>query len=126
MAKTKILARERRIALGLNVDRKAAVVVALDVTNGELLFQGPRLESGSRERTQQRIRAPAPDRKKNWWVFPQRTRIAECAKRHTPLCPLTMNIADASEGCWGTPHSHEHVTQEHTRNTRRETVKRLR
>jgi hypothetical protein len=45
MAKTKILARERRIALGLDMDRKAAV-------------------------------------------------IAECAKRHTPLCPLTMNIAD--------------------------------
>ena len=40
MAKTKILARERRIALGLDVDRKAAVVVALDVTNGEILFQG--------------------------------------------------------------------------------------
>ena len=40
MAKTKILARERRIALGLDVDRQAAVVAALDVTNGEILFQG--------------------------------------------------------------------------------------
>ena len=40
MAKTKILARKRRIALGLDVDGKAAVVVALDVTNGEILFQG--------------------------------------------------------------------------------------
>jgi len=43
-----------------------------------------------------RIKAPAPDRKKNLWVFPQEPRIAECAQRHTPLCPLTMNIADPS------------------------------
>jgi hypothetical protein len=46
MAKTKILARERRIALGLDVDRKVAVVVALDVTKGKILFQGRREGSG--------------------------------------------------------------------------------
>jgi transposase len=40
MAKTKILAQERPIALGLDVDRTVAVVAALDVSSGEILFQG--------------------------------------------------------------------------------------
>jgi transposase len=40
MAKTKILAKERRIVLGLDVDAKSVVVAALDTTNGEILFEG--------------------------------------------------------------------------------------
>jgi transposase len=40
MARTKILARGRRIALGLDVDARHSVISALDTANGEILFQG--------------------------------------------------------------------------------------
>ncbi|MBU0691890.1 IS110 family transposase [bacterium] len=40
MMKYKFLAEARRVALGLDVDAKAVVVAALDVTSGEILFQG--------------------------------------------------------------------------------------
>jgi transposase len=40
MAKVKVLAQSRVIALGLDVDSKGAAVAALDVSNGEVLFLG--------------------------------------------------------------------------------------
>ncbi len=40
MLKTKVLAQERTIALGLDVDAQTVAVAALDVSNGEILLQG--------------------------------------------------------------------------------------
>ncbi|RPJ31650.1 MAG: IS110 family transposase [Planctomycetaceae bacterium] len=40
MLKTQVLAQDRGIALGLDVDARSVAVAALDVANGEIVFQG--------------------------------------------------------------------------------------
>jgi transposase len=48
MLRTKVLARDRAIALGLDVDAQTVAVAAADVSSGEILFQG-RLSHGEQD-----------------------------------------------------------------------------
>jgi transposase len=40
MSKKRVIAQERSVALGLDVDSQAAAIVVLDVANGEILYEG--------------------------------------------------------------------------------------